>query len=254
MPGLDPSLEYFSIGHAPFAIFAILILIGPVLLPVIFLALYPVRAFRSLLEKCKVSGHSRAAVNLFVEKFYSCYRDGLDGGKDMRSFVFLPFFLRLSIFFGLLLGSAVSYWLFRFVLFGGASLLIALVQPYKQTYMNVIDAVMLAMLSLLGILYIVYLNLNLNKSQSFTFIIVALCSMFTLPILGFVIGVIVKVLNENFPSSWSNVYEKLFLKRQTVSNESMSIERQESHDSAVTTDIEFPDRVLHPYSYVNDTY
>ena len=85
--GLDASVEYFSKEHAPFALFALVNLIGPVIVPVILLSFYPVRCFRSLLEKCKVSGHSKAAVNLFVEKFYSCNRDGLDGGKDMRCFV-----------------------------------------------------------------------------------------------------------------------------------------------------------------------
>ena len=136
--GLDPATVYFSKDHAPFAVLAILILIGPVIIPVIVLSFYPVRAFRSLLQKCKISGHSRAALNLFVEKFYSCYRDGLDGGKDLRSFVCLPFLLRLSIFIGILTQTFITFWFFHFLVFGGASLdlLIAVVQPYKQTILS----------------------------------------------------------------------------------------------------------------------
>ena len=162
--GLDASVEYFSKEHAPFALFALVILIGPVILPVILLSFYPVRCFRSLLEKCKVSGHSKAAVNLFVEKFYSCYRDGLDGGKDMRCFVFLPFFLRLAIFVGLTLPTLFAFLCFHFLLFGGSSLLIAIVQPYKQVYMNVIDALTLAVLSLIGALFILYIYLMQRRT------------------------------------------------------------------------------------------
>ena len=96
--GIDPSFVYFSKDHAPFAVFFVFILILPVLLPTVVLAFYPVRAFRLLLEKCRFSGHSRAGLNQFVEKFCSCYRDGLDGGEVSfysLSFLGLRFFLRL---------------------------------------------------------------------------------------------------------------------------------------------------------------
>jgi hypothetical protein len=79
------------------------------------LTLYPVRAFHSLLEKCKLSGYSRAALNIFVEKFYSCYRDGLGGGRDLRSFVCLPFLPRLSVLVGALTPMFVTFWFFIFL-------------------------------------------------------------------------------------------------------------------------------------------
>ena len=43
---------------------------------------------------------------LFVETFYGCYRNGLDGGKDMRSFADLHFVLRGMLFF---MSMAVCY-------------------------------------------------------------------------------------------------------------------------------------------------
>ena len=190
--GLDPGTDFISKEHAPFAVIAILILIGPVLLPVILLSCYPNRAFRSMLQKCKISGHSKAAINLFVEKFYTCYRDGLSGGKDLRWFVFLPFFLRLSIFLDVLLQTFVTFGFFNFLLFGGASLLIAIVQPYKEMYMNIIDSLILAVISLIGILYILYLNLGPAQSQraQSTFFLIALCLDFTFPLFGIVVVII----------------------------------------------------------------
>lgn len=61
------------------------------------LALYPFKTFRRLLRKLRLIGHHRATIHLFVKKFYSCYRDGLNGGKDMRRFASLYFFLRFAI-------------------------------------------------------------------------------------------------------------------------------------------------------------
>ena len=67
--GVDPSIEYLSKEHIPFAIIAIVILFGPVLLPALLLAFYPIRSCRLLLEKCGLSGHTKAALDIFVEKF-----------------------------------------------------------------------------------------------------------------------------------------------------------------------------------------
>ena len=90
---LDPSVEYFGFEHLPFAIIAMLILLFIVLLPALLLALYPIQRFRFLLTKCRLAGQPQAALNLFVEKFYSCYRDGLGSEWDMRGFAALYFFL-----------------------------------------------------------------------------------------------------------------------------------------------------------------
>jgi hypothetical protein len=250
--GLDPTTDYFSKDHAPFAVLAILILIGPVLIPVVILSFYPVRAFRSLLEKCKISGHSRAALNLFMEKFYSCYRDGLDGGKDLRSFVCLPFLLRLSVFIGALTQTFATFWFFHFLIFGGASLLIAIVQPYKRTYMNIIDSLILAIISLIGILYILYLNLGPGQEQNSTaFFLIVLCLDFTLPLIGLIVIIIFKIFENKIPTSWS----KNFC-RSSKSDPSDERNNEVRVSPAVTmttittmTEVKLPDRILHPHRY-----
>lgn len=81
----DSSIEYFSVEHLPFAIASIIILLFVFVPLTLLLTLYPVRCFRVILFACIKS--RTAVLNMFVEKFYSCYRDSLDGGKDMRSFV-----------------------------------------------------------------------------------------------------------------------------------------------------------------------
>ena len=251
--GLDPSTDYFSKDHAPLAVLAILILVGPVLIPVIVLSFYPVRAFRSLLQKCKVSGHSWAALNLFVEKFYSCYRDGLDGGKDLRSFVCLPFLLRLSVFIGVLTQTFVTFWFFHFLIFGGASLLIAIVQPYKQTYMNTIDSLILAVLSLIGILYILYFD----QEQHSTFFLIALCLDFTLPLFGIITVMIFKTFKDKVPVNWIHACNKnccRFSSNGTSDKGTRVVQDSPpvSMTTTTTTEVELPDRILHPNRYVED--
>ena len=145
---IHPSVKFASEHHLPYVIISIFVYIIVALPPVFLLALYPVSAFRSLLFKCC---RSMASVNIFVEKFYSCYRDGLHGGRDMRSFASLYF---IVVLFGYMLTAISTFHQFTIsVLLGGFSLLIAIVQPYKKKYMTVIDAVILANMGILSAIY-----------------------------------------------------------------------------------------------------
>ena len=155
----DPSVEYFGFEHLPFAIIAILILFFIVLLPALLLALYPIQRFRFLLTKYQLAGQPQAALNLFVEKFYSCYRDGLGGGWDMRGFAALYFFLRATVIATDVIKkipSPATSWFFNSLIFGVLAMVIAIVRPYKKSYMN-IDALILFTLSVLSFLYTLYL-------------------------------------------------------------------------------------------------
>ena len=76
----DQSIPCGSSEHLAFAIPAVFIFN---ILPTFLLLLYPIGMFRVCLSKCRLDG---IALGIFVERFYSCYRDGLDGGRDMRSF------------------------------------------------------------------------------------------------------------------------------------------------------------------------
>ena len=58
------------------------------LLPILLLVLYPYKIFRAALSNCRLDWF---ALSIFVNKFQHCYRDGLDGGRDMRSFSGLLF-------------------------------------------------------------------------------------------------------------------------------------------------------------------
>ena len=133
-----------------------LIFLTFILPPVILLALYPVSAFRSLLFKC-CSSRCMASLTIFVEKFYNCYRDGLDGGRDMRSWAALPFFV---ILLGFALNAANSS--DTFYIFSACcmfwSLATAIVQPYKEKFMAITDIFIFANTSILSTTFCIILK------------------------------------------------------------------------------------------------
>ena len=125
------------------------------ILPPLFLILYPLKMFRSCLSKCRLSS---VALNIFVEKMQGCYRNGLDGGQDMRSFSGLYFFLRMMVFFVAFLSDYVGRFFMHVpelhiysvgVLLLITTLTMALVKPYKKVYMNYLDVLLLSIFTVL---------------------------------------------------------------------------------------------------------
>ena len=114
-------------------------------LPIILLLCYPVKIFRRCLTKCKANG---LFLVTFIERFQGCYRDGLDGGKDLRGFSALHLLLRYlpatSTELHVLKAFHVVHWQYRAFLFLSAALLVACVRPYKDMHRNILDTLLLA--------------------------------------------------------------------------------------------------------------
>ena len=147
---VDLSLTIESKDHLLFSVPAVAFSYAFIILPPLLLLFYPIRAFRSRVSKFHF-------VNIFVERVYGCYRNGLDGGRDMRSLSALYFFLRIVIFLTAFLSKKLSnnVWSLKAIWFPAGTvffvmaLIITLVQPYKRTYMNCLDALIHANLALL---------------------------------------------------------------------------------------------------------
>ena len=156
------------------------------LLPMVLLAFYPISIFRKMLQKCKLD---RAGLMIFMEKFHSCYKDGLDGGKDMRSISALYFLLRLIFSYGEELISftlKLDAWFIRGMILSIAAIFIALCRPYKKLYMTISDALLLTHLSLLCFIFS-----SKVKSKHF---IPFMQVMFLLPFSVFTLIVFLKLL------------------------------------------------------------
>ena len=151
----DPNIIVGSQTYYTIVFTVVLITVLFSFLPVLVLTLYPFRVFRTLLSKCRLDC---ITLTIFVEKFHGCFRDGVTShGRDMRALSGLYFFVRIVVLLVdaptsltlPILGFSVNIWLVRGAVFLLTALLIALYRPYKKTYMNVSDALLLSHLALL---------------------------------------------------------------------------------------------------------
>ena len=130
--------------HWPITISSALSFLIYNIIPILLLVFYPFKAFRVCLSKCKLE---RLFITIFVEKFHGCYRDGLDGGRDMRSFsgLYYVMIILLSLYSTLQIQRLhISDSLYYAFIFLSCALLIIIARPYKQKYMNISDTLLLS--------------------------------------------------------------------------------------------------------------
>ena len=129
-------MEYFSKGHLPYAVLAIIVLLVFTLLPIALLCLYPCRCFQRLLNVCHLKCQ---ALRTFMDAFQGCYKDGTNGTRDCRFFAAVFLITRVAVNL-LLVTTLVSYnnsliiTLFLIVI-----LLVSGFQPYKKQFYNILD-------------------------------------------------------------------------------------------------------------------
>ena len=241
----DPTVVFFNREHLPFAIISIAIFFV-VLLPMpLLLALFPVPSFRLLLFKLKFVSRPLTALNAFLDKFYSCYRDGLGGGKDVRSLVSMHFFLRLICNFinvdEVLI--SVSFTVVVFI-YTASSLLIAIIRPYKKTYMNITDTLILINLALISIVLNNYSGLKDHNSATSIFYEISGSILCTIPLLGLA-GVVIYKAFLKFKHSYCGKADNDQFEEETT-----EVEVSVSHkESIVSIDPDLPDRMLRPEQY-----
>ena len=147
-------IPYVDCKHRsqPVWVFSVLVLFVFNIIPLLLLVCYPFKLFRVCLSKVKLE---RLFISIFVEKFHGCYRDGLDGGRDMRSFsgLYYVMIFLLSQYTELRITRlSISSWLYYAFVFLSFALLIIIVRPYKQKYMNILDTLLLVYAAVLCIL------------------------------------------------------------------------------------------------------
>ena len=191
----DLSVPWSSSDHLAYLIPAIIICFIFMVLPTLLLLLYPFKIFRICLSKCKLDG---PVLNTFVEKFYGCYRDGLDGGTDMRSFAALYFLLSPVLAFGSGIGSLGEVmvsnndpYFLRSIVLAIATMLIALCRPYKKTYMNVVDILLLVHATLIFHLISAYPGFQIHSHFVYCFFV-----MGSLPFVGFLLSFAYRVFRK----------------------------------------------------------
>ena len=235
---VDSRTNYASGANIAAVVVSSGIFLFALLPPVFIIALYPIRTFRNLMLKCC---HRRfiCTLNFFVEKYHSCYKDGLDGGKDMHSFASAYFFITILTY---AVWFITHSYLSLAIMAGGYSLMIAIVQPYKKQYMTVIDSLLLANAALV----IVVLNDFLVLSQ--------ICAV--LPAVGLAIFICFRLLKKPSLKLYQIVKEKSAPLKLSLQIRINNITRNQHNqgengpqDENNEAELQLPDRVVHPEIY-----
>ena len=184
---IDQNITYGGTYHPIFAIPSTFIFIIFNMLPPLLLILYPIKMFRSCLSKCHLNS---IVLNIFVDKFHNCYRNSLDGGRDIRTFSGLYFLLRIIPFVINLVARQVFKvyhpvyrWYSYGTVFFAAALIVALAKPYQKAYMNYLDSLILFDLVLI---YYTFLSGAL--------MVKAIMILLAIPILAFIIIMVTKII------------------------------------------------------------
>ena len=240
----DPSVKWCGTENLPFLIISFIILFVLILPPIILLTFYPTKVFQSLLSTCSSGRHSRPllALNCFVEKFNSSYRNGLNGGRDMRGFASLYFLLRILIY---LTSISEHFLLYNALILGAIGFLIAIVRPYKKTYMNVYDSLILANMAFICTLVYVSNQQPFGYKTTLAYKVIAIIAG-SLPILGFLGLLLYKTVL--FRWLFARVKKKIRV-RQVFSPVDSNINNENTWENVRENNPELPDRVLNPECY-----
>ena len=172
------------------------------ILPVILLLAYPLKPFRKCSHKLTLNF---IALDLFMDTFQGCYKDGTAITRDLRSFSCLYFFLRLSFIMVRLSATYGWHWGVVMLLFALATIIIATFKPYKQNIHNVIDIVMLGILMLVFYFYLMMIIQFVHSSASLHlfYVTVTLCLLPMLYFLAFGVYHLLKAIK--LPQKWKKI-------------------------------------------------
>ena len=144
----DASIEYFGTKkHLPYAILALFVVAVFILFPLLLLLLYPMRWFQRCLGCCRMRWH---ALNIFIDAFQGCYKDGTNGTRDCRYFAALYFAVRVLLCILFAVTRSIAFYAVALLVLIGLAMLLVVVQPYKTEFAayNVVDTIFVLVLAM----------------------------------------------------------------------------------------------------------
>ena len=250
----DNSIRFFDGEHLIYAIPAVLILAVFTTIPPLLLLLYQFGFFLRCLERLRLRS---LALNTFVEVFQGCYKDGTNGTPDRRFFAGMYFVFRIVIFSLHTIPVSLSNYVIlllslQFVLTIGA-ILFAILEPYKDSFYNKLDATFFATLALAyAILLSLYWGFLLtgeitSAGLAILFILVLIPLVYMVMFIAFRLLGFRKYFNQ----------KKWFTRKRarvSLSMENFTSTREHEITTTIVSPVSsdgysFPDRVLNPEDY-----
>ena len=169
----------------------------------------------------------------------------MGGGRDMRSLASMYFILRVIAILIFQVTSLNTSLTFAVVLYAGYGTVIALVRPYKKTYMNVIDTLIIENLALLALIAEKYLFEDSNSSLALFYAVILSIFSF-LPLLGLTVFIAYRIFKRIWPWAMREPYPFRLYYAVHSNKPTAGIAQQDNVDDS---EQELPDRVLHPQEY-----
>ena len=170
----DASIEYFGKEHLPYGIVAIMVLLLFVIIPTLFLALYPFRWFQSCLNRCRIT---HQAIHTFADCYLGWFKDGTERGTGDRRFI-VSLYLALRMFMFIIYTFSLSVYLYAFatIVLIMSAVIISFSKPYKCQWAryNTIDS---SVILLVAMWYssVTCLQIATEKAFQFVYFSAALC-------------------------------------------------------------------------------
>ena len=134
----DQTISCYSKEQIPYALLGYITLFFLVAL-ILLLILYPFKIFRAFLSRIGIRKDVEIIITMFVDRFYDCYRDGLNGGRDLRTLSGAYFVLRMVLILMTDIGSINISLFYIVIVLLCVALFFAYVQPYKRSSDNILD-------------------------------------------------------------------------------------------------------------------
>ena len=252
----DPTVEYLSREHVPYVLLGSFFLLIFGILPPLLLLFYQFKVVQRCLTRCRMN---RLGLKTFMDAFQGCYKDGRNGGPDLRYFAGLYLIFRVVIFvlFNLQNEHIITY--FTLVVTCVIIItLIAWVHPYKVRFYNQLDVFFIGILTIFFGLHIIgfsYLETNLDVPVNIIIGAIFLCSI---PLL-YMVGLVVYRISRRcyrLPVFKTLHTRTSFLTLLTITEQRQQHNTEQSPLLGVThTEVslnpqdDIPDRLVNPQSY-----
>ncbi len=241
----NASVPYFGTEHIGYGLFALFAIIFAVILPFLFLALYPCKCFHKLFPWV----YSKPQISAFVECFQGHYKDGTCGSRDFRfiSAVFLGIrMVSVVVSEYVISGYAIPLGSMVLTTFGTV---ILVAQPYKKLIHNRVNGVLLIVMSMWMMSQTFYHFPFNNVGYYHVIAVIVDFSLCTLPFCYFMVLVFCLV--------WGRAKSLECMKRNVKSMRGFWNKREkgameeDEHTSmeAISTRFSLPDRVVNPRDY-----
>jgi hypothetical protein len=158
----DPTIKYFDSEHIPYAILSSLIIVVFIILPPLFLLLYPTKVFKKCLQLLRTRWD---IISNVMDIFQGWFKDGTEGTRDYRFISAVYFLLRISLGCEIMMMLSMEYhvgnsWLWEIPIPGIVHIMLGAfffaVKPYKRVYMNHVDGLIFTLFG--GLFFIVAYN------------------------------------------------------------------------------------------------